>query len=374
MIATLPSELLIRLLWLQWRSFQLMPQLKLKSPTAFGYENAGTTSGLMPALALCCLHMCLSPHSSALCLMRRPRYVLNIGYNIYNKQSLIAYPFPWACALWQMVFGWFIFVPLWLLRIRKVPKLSMKQALLLSPSALAHLATHVGAVVAFAAGAVSFGHIVKASEPVVSSILNFTFLGEVCPWQVYASLLPIIGGVGLASASELSFNWLCFGAAMGSNIGSAARAVYSKKVMKGDIGENMDDANVYAVITIMATFLLIPIAFAIEGPTAMLQGFKAALAAGGNKFLTQMMMTGLFYYLYNEVAFLALGKLDAVSHAVANTMKRVVIIITAIFVFRTPVTPLGMAGSCIAILGTLLYSLAKNKFKRGFRGTSISRH
>ncbi|CAE8622762.1 unnamed protein product [Polarella glacialis] len=160
---------------------------------------------------------------------------------------------------------------------------------------------------------------------------------------------------------------------MGSNIGSAARAVYSKKVMKGDIGENMDDANVYAVITIMATFLLIPIAFAIEGPTAMLQGFKAALAAGGNKFLTQMMMTGLFYYLYNEVAFLALGKLDAVSHAVANTMKRVVIIITAIFVFRTPVTPLGMAGSCIAILGTLLYSLAKNKFKGGFRGTSIAR-
>eukprot|EP00445_Apocalathium_hangoei_P007339 CAMPEP_0203857502 /NCGR_PEP_ID=MMETSP0359-20131031/10766_1 /ASSEMBLY_ACC=CAM_ASM_000338 /TAXON_ID=268821 /ORGANISM="Scrippsiella Hangoei, Strain SHTV-5" /LENGTH=193 /DNA_ID=CAMNT_0050774207 /DNA_START=46 /DNA_END=623 /DNA_ORIENTATION=- len=55
-------------------------------------------------------------------------YILNIGYNIYNKKSLIAYPFPWACALWQMAFGWLIFVPLWLLKVRKVPSLTMAQA------------------------------------------------------------------------------------------------------------------------------------------------------------------------------------------------------------------------------------------------------
>jgi solute carrier family 35 protein E1 len=291
-------------------------------------------------------------------------YLFNIGYNIYNKKALITYPFPWACALWQMAFGWCIFVPLWLFGIRKVPKLTVKEAITLSPSALGHLATHVGAVIAFFAGAVSFGHIVKASEPVVSSLLNFLFMGETMAWPVYASLLPIIGGVGLASASEMSFNWLCFGAAMGSNIGSASRAVYSKKVMAGgNIGKNMDSSNIYAVLTIMATFMLIPISFAIEGPSAMLKGFHAAHAKGGAKFLWHMIYSGFFYYAYNEVAFLALGKLDPVSHAVSNTMKRVVIIITAIVVFGTKVTPLGVAGSSIAILGTLLYSLAKNKFK-----------
>lgn len=291
-------------------------------------------------------------------------YIFNIGYNIYNKKALIAYPFPWACALWQMCFGWFIFVPLWLLKIRKTPKLTVKEAVTLSPSAMGHLATHVGAVIAFFAGAVSFGHIVKASEPVLSSLLNFLFMGEVLKWQVYASLLPIIGGVGLASASEMSFNWLCFGAAMGSNLGSAARAVYSKKVMSGGkIGKNMDSANIYAVLTIMATFMLLPIAFLIEGPSAMLKGFNVAYAKGGVQFLMSMLYSGLFYYMYNEVAFLALGKLDPVSHAVSNTMKRVVIIITSVIVFRTAVTPLGVAGSSIAILGTLLYSLAKNKFK-----------
>jgi len=291
-------------------------------------------------------------------------YILNIGYNIYNKKCLIAYPFPWAVALYQMAFGWLIFVPLWLLKVRKVPSLTMAQAIKISPSALGHLATHVGAVIAFFSGAVSFGHIVKASEPVVSSLLNFLFMGEVLRWQVYASLLPIIGGVGLASASEMSFNWLSFGAAMGSNVGSAARAVYSKKVMgSGDIGKNMDSANVYAVLTIMATFMLIPLAFAVEGPSAMLKGFNVAYAKGGTTFLMTMLYSGLFFYMYNEVAFLALSKLDPVSHAVSNTMKRVVIIITSVFVFHTAVTPLGVAGSSIAILGTLLYSLAKNKFK-----------
>mmetsp|Transcript_174237 Transcript_174237/g.553163 ORF Transcript_174237/g.553163 Transcript_174237/m.553163 type:complete len:430 (+) Transcript_174237:59-1348(+) len=291
-------------------------------------------------------------------------YILNIGYNIYNKKSLIAYPFPWACALWQMAFGWLIFVPLWLLKVRKVPSLTMAQAIKISPSALGHLATHVGAVIAFFSGAVSFGHIVKASEPVVSSLLNFLFMGEVLKWQVYASLLPIIGGVGLASASEMSFSWLSFGAAMGSNVGSAARAVYSKKVMGGgDIGKNMDSANLYSVLTIMATFMLIPIAFAVEGPSAMLKGFNVAYAKGGMPFLMSMLYSGFFFYMYNEVAFLALSKLDPVSHAVSNTMKRVVIIITSVFVFHTAVTPLGVAGSSIAILGTLLYSLAKNKFK-----------
>jgi len=292
-------------------------------------------------------------------------YLFNIGYNIYNKKALITYPYPWACALWQMAFGWLIFVPLWLFGIRKVPKLTVQEAITLSPSALGHLATHVGAVIAFFAGAVSFGHIVKASEPVVSSILNFVFMGEKLALPVYLSLLPIIGGVGLASASELSFNWLCFGAAMGSNLGSASRAVYSKKVMSGGkIGKNMDSANIYAVLTIMATFMLIPISLAIEGPSGMIKGFKAAYASGGASFLWHMVYSGFFYYMYNEVAFLALGKLDPVSHAVANTMKRVVIIITAIIVFRTAVTPLGVAGSSIAIFGTLLYSLAKNKFSK----------
>jgi len=148
-----------------------------------------------------------------------------------------------------------------------------------------------------------------------------------------------------------------------SNIASASRAVYSKTVMGEGIGENMDSANFYAVLTILSTLLLLPIAFAMEGPTAILKGLQAAYASGGTQFLLHLFYSGFFYYVYNEVAFLALSKLDPVSHAVANTMKRVGIIITAVIVFNTPVTTLGTIGSSVAIIGALIYSLAKNAYK-----------
>ena len=78
--------------------------------------------------------------------------------------------------------------------------------------------------------------------------------------------------------------------------------------------------------------------------------------------LTCSILSGLFFYLYNEVAFVALGRVVPVTHAVANTLKRVVIIVASVIAFKTPITALGVIGSCIAIAGTLLYSLAKAKY------------
>ena len=77
---------------------------------------------------------------------------------------------------------------------------------------------------------------------------------------------------------------------------------------------------------------------------------------------TNSLLAGAFYYLYNEVAFLALGRVNPVTHAIGNTVKRVVIIIASVIAFKTPISSLGIIGSAIAISGTLLYSLAKSKF------------
>jgi solute carrier family 35, member E1 len=122
----------------------------------------------------------------------------------------------------------------------------------------------------------------------------------------------------------------------------------------------------YAVLTAMSTILLIPTFLAIEG-TSMFTAFGKVIQGG--KYTSQSLaallaLSGASYYAYNEVAFLALGKVNPVTHAVGNTIKRVVIIVASVIAFKTPMSTGSIIGSSIAIFGTLLYSLAMNATKK----------
>jgi len=291
-------------------------------------------------------------------------YVLNIGYNIYNKKVLnIAPSLTYFTAWLQLALGILYVVPKWELNKANAPVLTNDEIKNLFPVALCHLLTHVGAIVSLGAGAVSFTHIVKAAEPAVSAALSAIFLNSFLPIPVYLTLLPVMGGVALASLSELSFTWLSFGSAMVSNVASASRGIVGKLLMGKSSGKNMNAANIYGVMTILSTIMMIPITLAVEGST-MVSSIKALAKAGLlKKFAIESLIAGIFYYAYNEVAFLCLDNVAPVTHALGNTIKRVVIIIASVLVFGTKMTSQGILGSSIAIGGVLLYSLAKDYFK-----------
>ena len=97
----------------------------------------------------------------------------------------------------------------------------------------------------------------------------------------------------------------------------------------------------------------------------VIDAYLRAIPPGKTKdVLKYSVLSGLTFYLYNEASFLALDKLNPVTHSVANTLKRVVIIVASCIVFQTPMTLLGGIGSGVAVLGTLLYSLAKKKYSK----------
>jgi solute carrier family 35 protein E1 len=238
----------------------------------------------------------------------------------------------------------------------------------ISPVGLWASLAHAFSVLALGAGAVSFGQIVKAGEPVFAAATNALLLKDIDHPMVYAALLPIIGGVGLASLKELSFSWTALIAASAANQAAAFKNVVSKGVMGKPWAKALGPQNTYAVVTIMALIFTIPFVLAFDLKDAV-SVYNAVLKAGTGKDVVKFsFLSGLAFYLYNEASFLALDRLSPVTHSVANTLKRVVIIVASCIVFRTPMSLLGGIGSGIAVLGTLLYSLAKKKYSKGKGG------
>ena len=72
---------------------------------------------------------------------------------------------------------------------------------------------------------------IQALEPFFSVVLSALFLGDAPTLPVILTLFPIVGGVAMASVTEVTFNWPGFLAAMGSNITFQSRNVLSKKFM-----------------------------------------------------------------------------------------------------------------------------------------------
>merc|ERR1740117_2616892 len=67
--------------------------------------------------------------------------------------------------------------------------------------------------------------------------------------------------------------------------------------------------------------------------------------------------SGLWFYGYNEVATMTLKKTSAVTQSVANTAKRVIVIVGVALVLGESLDPIKMLGCSIGIGGVLLYSV-----------------
>ena len=198
-----------------------------------------------------------------------------------------------------------------------------------------------------------------------------------------------------------------------SNLFFALRAISAKGVMAGPLGKSLSATNMYGLLTLQSLALLLPLALLIEGPQ-LAAGTAATIAELGGKwpFVRMLLATGVTHYVYNECAFIALSAVHPVTHAVANTVKRVAVIVITVrraarcpphrsppaalahrpphrsppaaacrcrrlaagssshfscmqvLYFRNPMTLLGTAGTTMAILGVLLYSLAKARDDR----------
>ncbi|KAA8494874.1 Xylulose 5-phosphate/phosphate translocator, chloroplastic [Porphyridium purpureum] len=284
-------------------------------------------------------------------------YFFNVIFNIVNKKALNMWSYPWTLSTVQLGVGALYCSLAWIVGLRKPPKVSwgLLKALIL-PS-FGHTLGHVMSCISFSLVAISFTHIVKSAEPVVGAMAAALFLGETYPLPVYLTLIPICLGVAMSSASELTFTMAGFATAMASNFAFAMRNVFSKVSMK-DYKSELTPANQYGLISIMSFLMELPFCLFFDKGIPKLTS-TAKVPVPDQTVLKYLLACSLLYHLYNEVSYSALDNVSPITFSVGNTIKRVIIILTSIIVFKTKILPLNAVGSAVAVLGTFLYSYSK---------------
>ncbi|KAM3751719.1 hypothetical protein ACB098_04G131500 [Castanea mollissima] len=284
-------------------------------------------------------------------------YLFNIYFNIYNKQVLKVYPYPVTVTAIQFAVGTVVVSLMWGLNLYKKPNVSGSQLAVILPLAVVHTLGNVFTNMSLGKVAVSFTHTIKAMEPFFSVVLSAMFLGELPTFWVVASLVPIVGGVALASVTEASFNWAGFWSAMASNLSNQSRNVLSKKVMvKSE--ESLDNITLFSIITVMSFILLAPVALFMEG-VKFTPTFLQSAGLNVNQIYTRSLLAALCFHAYQQVSYMILQRVSPVTHSVGNCVKRVVVIVSSVLFFKTPVSPINTLGTGVALSGVFLYSQVK---------------
>ncbi|CAO2193869.1 unnamed protein product [Urochloa humidicola] len=283
-------------------------------------------------------------------------YLLNIYFNIYNKQVLgaLPLPLPYTITAFQLAFGSVLIFLMWATKLHPAPRLSAAQLGKIAPLALGHMLGTVFTNMSLGKVAVSFTHTIKASEPLFTVLLSGLFLGEVPSLPVLGSLVPIVGGVALASFTEVSFNWTGFWSAMASNLTNQSRNVLSKKLLAAD-KDAMDDINLFSVITVLSFLLSCPLMLFAEG-VKFTPGYLQSTGVNLQELCVRAVLAGFCFHGYQKLSYLILSRVSPVTHSVANCVKRVVVIVSSVLFFSTPVSPVNALGTGAALGGVFLYS------------------
>lgn len=291
-------------------------------------------------------------------------YVGNYYYNITNKLALKAAGgsagFPMTISSLQLAVGALYAMFLWVAPdARAKPTVTMDDIIRMLPVAFCFMGAHSASVFALSAGAVSFGQIVKAAEPAFAAVLSqFVYKKKVSKAK-WLCLPIIIGGVILASVKELDFSVAALISACIANIFAAFKGNENKKLMETDgLKDRLGSVgNQFAVTTILGTLMSIPVVIAKEGHKMgqFVDAFKTNPIISAN-----LIASGLWFYGYNELATMTLKKTGAVTQSVANTAKRVIVIVGVAIVLGESLDPIKLLGCAIGIGGVLLYSVIDN--------------
>ena len=146
------------------------------------------------------------------------------------------------------------------------------------------------------------------------------------------------------------------------NTFAAFKGSENKKLMeKPGIKDRMGGvANQFALTEVLAFLISLPVMFATEGAKF---GEFVELMKTSKDLQIGLFVSGMSFYLYNELATMTIKATGAVTSSVANTAKRVIVMVYMAAVTGKVLTEEQKIGAAVAIFFVLVYSVVDDLLK-----------
>ncbi|XP_046544800.1 solute carrier family 35 member E1 homolog [Haliotis rubra] len=284
-------------------------------------------------------------------------YLCSTTDNIIGKIILSEFPYPMTITMVQLATAAILLGPIIsTMDVPSVTEISRRYYFtMILPLAMGKFLSSVSSYVSIWKSSVSYAHTVKATLPMFTVILSRLILGETQTMLVYLSLLPIMGGVVIATVTELAFDYIGLGSALFATLCFSLQTIFSKMCLK-DTG--LHHMRLLVVITRISTVCFLPL-WVLFDLRRILHDEQFLNSNNKLYLITMLMFDGLCNMGHNIFAFTLLSMVTSLSYAVANATKRIFIISGSLMVLKNPVTPTNILGMLVAIFGVLSYNKAK---------------
>ncbi|KAL7467466.1 hypothetical protein ACHAXS_007715 [Conticribra weissflogii] len=229
---------------------------------------------------------------------------------------------------------------------------------------------------------VSFVETIKATAPAFTVIFARLILQERTSTPVALTLVPVVAGLVLCSASELRFDTVGFIAAVLNNCADCVQNVMSKRMLARLKPTQLQFYTSVAALVLQCPWLLRDVSgwvrdwwvyhrYDHDGGFGDVDNLEGALSVGDAEDYDDpsvtssssswstgqlLLLDAIFYHLQSVSAYCTMGCMSPVSQSVANTLKRALLVWASILYFGNPVTSSGVLGMVLVVLGVFLYN------------------